>query len=345
MRVVATTVVRESIRGKQKTGYIYDIDWEAGSVTRKLPMPEPLYPESDDNPRGGVRGGRGVAATRHGVVVANYDTLHRYDDDWNVLDVLSHPLFVGLHEIDWDGSHLWATATAIDAVLKVSVDGQVDVAWDPHLQPTARHFGLRSRPHPIDGSLDYRRREAPLVDLCHVNGVTRRGDTTIVNCGLVRKPKPHLARLADRVEDRTRRALGMPGGVPKRRRTGRSVVVQLNGSAEPEVLISLEGHDFPTHNGQLIDDRRIGLNDSTHNTLRVFGVADGREQAAIEVPGAWLRGLEPIDSDRLLVGTAPATVALVDLEAKVVEKCMKLSDDPNEAVHGLAVCPPRDERL
>ena len=29
MRVIATTVVRESIRGKQKTGYIYDIDWDA----------------------------------------------------------------------------------------------------------------------------------------------------------------------------------------------------------------------------------------------------------------------------------------------------------------------------
>src|SRR5207302_154420 len=102
MRVIATTVVRESIRGKQKTGYIYDVDWDTRSVRRRVPVPEPRYPESDDNPRGGVRGGRGVAVIPAGIVVANYDTLHTYDDDWNSLDAFSHPLFVGLHEIDWD---------------------------------------------------------------------------------------------------------------------------------------------------------------------------------------------------------------------------------------------------
>ena len=87
MRVIATTVVRESIRGKQKTGYIYDIDWTAGRVVNKLPVPDPLFPESDDNPRGGVRGGRGVTVTKDGIVVANYDTFYRYSDGWDVLDV------------------------------------------------------------------------------------------------------------------------------------------------------------------------------------------------------------------------------------------------------------------
>ena len=100
----------------------------------------------------------------------------------------SHPLFVGLHEIDWDGKQLWATATAIDAVLKVSLDGDVSVAWDPHAGDDAGRLGLRKRSHALDGSLDYRRRQAPLVDLCHVNGVTRRGGETIVNCGLVGDP-------------------------------------------------------------------------------------------------------------------------------------------------------------
>src|SRR5439155_20728732 len=123
MRLLATTVVRESTRGKQRTGFIYDVDWEARAVTRRLPVPEPNFPESDDNPRGGVRGGRGVAVTREGIVVANYDTLYRYDDDWNVLDSLSHPLFVGMHEIDWDGRHVWIAATGLDAVLKATLDG------------------------------------------------------------------------------------------------------------------------------------------------------------------------------------------------------------------------------
>src|SRR3712207_4273420 len=98
MRVIATTVVRESLRGKQKTGFIYDVDWDDRKVLRRFSVPDPRFRKTDDNPRGGMRGGRGVAVTRHGIVVAIYDTLYRYDDDWQVVDAFSHPLFVGIHE-------------------------------------------------------------------------------------------------------------------------------------------------------------------------------------------------------------------------------------------------------
>ena len=81
MRVVATTVVRESIRGKQRTGNIYDVDWETGVATAAFAVPEPVKPESDLNPRGGSRGGRGAAAIGDTFVVANYDTLLVYDRD------------------------------------------------------------------------------------------------------------------------------------------------------------------------------------------------------------------------------------------------------------------------
>ena len=53
------------------------------------------------------------------------------------------------------------------------------------------------------------------------------------------------------------------------------------------------------------------------------------------IPGTWLRGLEPIGSMRVMVGSAPASLVLVDLEAKKVEASIKLSENPNEAVHGL----------
>src|SRR3954447_17130710 len=201
MRVIATTVVRESIRGKQKTGTIYDVDWDSKKVVRSLPVPDPSFPESDDNPRGGVRGGRGVAPTRHGIVVANYDTLYLYDDEWNVLDSWSHPLFVGTHEIDWDGDHLWMSATAIDAILKVDLQSRsVTTAWDPHGADLAEQFGIRPRPNPMDGSIDYRVRQAPVLDQCHINGVTRFGDATVINCGLVRKTKPMGQRMTERVK-------------------------------------------------------------------------------------------------------------------------------------------------
>ena len=338
MRVIATTVVRESIRGKQRTGYIYDVDWDEQRVVKRIPVPEPQFPETEDNPRGGVRGGRGVAVTRMGIVVANYDTLIVYDDDWSVLDEIGHPLFVGTHEIDWDGHHVWTAATGIDAVLRVSLeDRSVVIAWDPHDPVVAPRFRISARPHPVDGSVDYRKREAPLLDQCHLNGVTRHAGVTVVNCGLIRPAKTRLAKLRGRVESRLRTTVRMP---PRemRRHAGSSAVLRLNGSVDPDVLVRLDGNDFPTHNGQLLDAQHVVVNDSTANRLRVFSLA-GVELASHAIPGRWLRGLEPLPGRRVLLGSAPASLSLLDLDERRILARVSLSEDPNEAVHGLTLCP------
>jgi hypothetical protein len=341
MRLIATTVVRESIRGKQKTGYIYDVDWQ-GRQIRQLPVPDPSYPESDDNPRGGVRGGRGVAVTRHGIVVANYDTLYVYDDDWKILRSFSHPLLVGIHEIDWDGSHIWVAATGIDAVLRATLDGAVEAVWDPHTADGLGRYGLSERPDPLDGTVDYRIRQAPLIDECHLNGVARTNGGFVVNCGLVRKRKP----AAQRVVMRLRRRLRLDRR-SARRNSGSSLVVKLLTDGEMTVLVELKEHDFPTHNGQLLMDGRLVLNDSTQNTLRVFDFDGGapRERLSVPIPGAWLRGLEPVDGSRVVIGSAPASLMLVELETGRIESEVSLSQDPNEAVHGLVLCPPVAERI
>ena len=331
MRVIATTVVRESIKGRQRTGYVYDVDWDARAVTRRLPVPDPSFPESDDNPRGGVRGGRGVAVTRHGIVVANYDTFHLFDDEWGALDSFSGPLFVGMHEIEWDGERLWTTATAIDALLTVGLeDRRTDVAWDPHESELGRRAGLARREHPLDGSVDYRRRGAPLVDRCHLNGVAGRDGALIVNCGLIQPSAGAGARV--------RRLLG------RGRADGRSVVVRLGPEGAAETLLELRDHDLPTHNGQLVGDALVAVNDSTENTFRVFDSATGAKRFDLRVPGSWLRGMEPVDARRVLVGSAPARLVLIDLEERAVTAELPLSDDPNEAVHGLVLCPPANGR-
>jgi hypothetical protein len=345
MRLIATTVVRESLRGKQKTGYIYDVDWPSREIRRRLPVPDPSFPESDDNPRGGVRGGRGVTVTRHGIVVANYDTFYVYDDDWNVLHSFSHSLLVGIHEIDWDGSHIWAAATGIDAVVRATQDGAVEAVWDPHAADALERYGLRARPNPLDGSVDYRVRQAPLIDECHLNGVARTDGGVVVNCGLVRRRKPAAKRMLRRLNRRLRQPEQSSGP----RHSGSSLVIRVQADGEASVLCELKDHDFPTHNGQLLRDGRLILNDSTQNTLRLFDLDAGagapRELLSVRIPGKWLRGLEPVDGTRVLIGSAPARLVLVDVTTGSIESEMPLSEDPNEAVHGLVLCPPVAERI
>ena len=62
------------------------------------------------------------------------------------------------------------------------------------------------------------------------------------------------------------------------------------------------------------------------------------------MPGTWLRGLEPVEGSRVLLGTAPATVVLLDVESGETLGSLKLSDNTNEAIHGLTVCPDPSER-
>ncbi|HEV2590289.1 MAG TPA: hypothetical protein VGU02_00220 [Gaiellaceae bacterium] len=314
MRVVASTVVRESVFGRQATGWIYDVDFDSGRVESRIASPSPVAPSSEANPRGGVRGGRGVAFTPSGVVVAAYDTLVAYDDDWQPAEQMKSPLFAGLHEIDWDGSALWAAATAIDAVLRIEPDGTVTVAWDPHAE-SGRALGLPPRA----GTLSDETTPARL-NHCHVNGVTRRNGALVVHLGLLQRRRT----IKDRAAHRLARA------------TGESCVVRLNGSPTPQVLARLAGGTVPTHNGQFVDDETVAVNDSSCNTLRLYDATSGVEQRSFPMPGQWLRGLEPLGDGRALLGTAPAAIHLVDLGSGRIERTVTLSDDPNEAVHGLA---------
>jgi hypothetical protein len=154
-----------------------------------------------------------------------------------------------------------------------------------------------------------------------------------------------VTRFAKRVLARARRALPLeerPRTTP--RYHAPSMVVRVDGAGRTDVLLTLPPGGHPTHNGRLLDDGRLAVNHSTSNHLRLFRVSDGEETASIHVEGTWLRGLEPISRSRALVGTAPAAIALVDVENGVVERRLQLSDDPNEAVHGLAVCPEPGER-
>jgi hypothetical protein len=333
VRIVASTVVREAVKGKQSSGYVYDVDWGARQVVRRLAVPEPSFPQSDDNPRGGVRGGRGVAATPRGIAVANYDTICFFDDDWSLVETISHPLFIGMHELDWDGSHLWVSSTRIDALIKVSLEGHAELGWDPHSSPFRERFGLRARPDAVDGSVDYRV-GGTRIDECHLNGVAFRDGALIVNCGL-------LVNGGSGTWSPRRALRKLRGGGKSAQKPHRAAVVRLNGNGSEEILLDLANGRFPTHNGQLIDETRIAVNDSAHNVLRLFALEDGRELKAIEVPGTWLRGLEPLDARTVLVGTAPAAISLVNLEDGTIEASVPLSEDPREAVHGLAVCPPQ----
>jgi hypothetical protein len=108
-------------------------------------------------------------------------------------------------------------------------------------------------------------------------------------------------------------------------------------SGDTTELVRLDHHEKPTHNGRMLESGRVLLNDSTTNRIRVF--ENGREVTSIHVAGTWLRGMVVLDDSRVLVGTAPASVVLIDLDAGTELQRVTLSENRLEALHGLTLAP------
>ncbi len=161
-------------------GELVRLDWDTKRVVAKVPV-FPSDPEVVDlNPRGGTRGGRGVAIVDDRVLVNSYHSIIIHGRDLDERRRITHPLMAGLHELaDPGDGTLWVAATAIDAALRVDLGtGEiVDSRW-----PRA-DSGLRSRLQiedlPIDRTAD-QRHESQLgphrgdLGHLHLNAITFR---------------------------------------------------------------------------------------------------------------------------------------------------------------------------
>jgi len=342
MKLVATTVIRNSVVGQEATGQILEIDWDSGTVERSIPVPLPMHPSSNSNPRGGLRGGRGVKFWKGLCYVANYDTVYVYDRTWNKVAEVSHPLATDIHEIDIDEEGLWLSCSRYDLIIKLSFSSELLAHWHISDAPALMRK-LKIEVAPLDLDHDYRKHLPGGLDRTHLNCVRRQPDgSLIVHLGYVH-PEDVLHRGLNRL-------LPLPGFEayrmgPLRRgfyewiHGSASYVVRLSGAAlsQTEVLARYPALR-PNHNGHLLDDGRVVVA-SERKELVVSESGTGRTLHRIPLSAKWVRGLTQIGPEQLLVGIAPCAVLEVDLAKGGVSRHVSLSDHPDEALHGLAVAP------
>lgn len=152
MRLVVTTIVRDA--SVQDHGYVYLVDWESKKVVSRF-QPPVVLPDRMI-PRGGSRGFKGVTFLGDTCYIAYFNCILAYDRQWNLIDTISHPLFASLHEIDSDGEHLWVTSTGIDAVLKMTPDGEIVEEHFLGELPEEARLQLGITPRYVDRDGDYR---------------------------------------------------------------------------------------------------------------------------------------------------------------------------------------------
>ncbi len=359
MRVIATTALRRTVIGREPTGRIFDLDFEGRRIGKVMPVPDPVDPFSYPNPRGGPRGGRGARVHDGTIYITSYDTIYKYDMKWRPKGTISHPLGSDLHEIWVDDGGIWASASGIDSVLRFDHEGNVTRRWCFRDDPALMREVPFDLPPIDDLTPDYRRFRDNRHDCGHLNSVIPEGDHLIVTLGFLKdkyapktKKKSKKAPAGDEGKSGIRalyRSMYNKYLHEKLYRSRRYRKFRMKGLSTECVILRVDPVKWrseilfrspsvmPDHNGVPWDGRTVLLNKTSLMELYVIDRATGVPRKRVPLPGTHLRGLARVDKDRVLVGTSPAALHLVDIRKGKVLETMPLTDYRREAIHGLCI--------
>lgn len=348
-----TSVIRGAALG-ETSGTVGILDLERREVVSRSPVPESGRRAADVNPRGGVRGARGVAATGDRLVVANSDRLLVFDRLWRLVAELSHAWLGGIHDVAADADGVWVTCTNADLVAHVGWDGEMRHRWswrdDTELAARLGH----PSPPPFRPELDYR---DPLTlqggahNVAHLNGVSREAGSLLLSLGRILPAREVARRRVKAAAGRVAARLGFARGdrVPRSLTPVSAVdgsafaIVELpdDRSAGARLLLHERPVSVPNHN-VLRSDGTLVYNDSNTDRVLAWDEETRRLRSSVPLPGErpFARGLARLDNGLYVVGSQrPARLHLVDLEAQKVVESVELGGDPREAVYAVCIVP------
>jgi hypothetical protein len=340
------------------SGFFRVVDLETGETLITEPVPESPWRSVDPNPRGGLRGAKGISVCGDRMIVGNSDTIFVLDPQWRITSSFTHPFTGSLHDVLAEEDAIWITCTNGDLLLKVDWEGNELARWSWRTDANLlRTFGFRSLP-PFDPSIDYRDPiglQGGVHNVVHLNGVDRSDDGLLLSFGRVLSPaevrRRRFRAIAGRAAARfgkTRPFPTKPVPVPTTFLPGSSsaVVLLRDLDAPAEVLVHVRDVVVPNHNVLAVGELVVYA-DSNGSRLVAVDRATGEERASVTVPGepAFARGLARLDGDVYLVGSQrPLAVHAVDLARGEVVRTYELEGGETETVYAVALAPPNFAR-
>ncbi len=345
------------------SGFFRVVDLDSGETLVEEPVPESPWRSVDPNPRGGLRGAKGISVCGDRMIVANSDTVFVLDPQWRIAGSFSHPFMGSIHDVLAEEDAVWVTCTNGDLLLKVDWAGNELDRWSWRTNDgLLRAFGFRSLP-PFDPRVDYRdptTLQGGVHNVVHLNAVERTADGLLLGFGRVLGPAEVRRRRIRAVPGRIAARLGVtrplpvkPVPVPTTFLPGSSsalVLLRDQGaplsSAAAEVLLHVRQVVVPNHNAAADGDRLVYA-DSNGSRVVAVDRDGGGEVAAVDVPGepAFARGLARLGDDLYLVGSQrPLAIHAVDLAQGRVAESYGLGGGETETVYAVALVPPQFTR-
>jgi hypothetical protein len=319
------------------SGNLRVFDLERGCLTFRVPVPESRWRAEDPNPRGGTRGGRGVAVHGDRFVLGTHEDVTIVDTSWSPVHRFTHPILSSIHDVVADVRGMWVSCTRGDSVALFDWDGALVDWWSLGVdKKLAKALNLHLV-RPFDPKADYR---DPRIDLLGwstvgLNGLGRGESGFLVSLGRIadrrkrvrmpfrRQPLPDPASFA---------IVALP---PDGRLRDATASILLHRVDQPV--------DAPNHNAGEEGDLLL-YNDSNRNAFVVWDRAAGREARSVPVPGdpPFARGLLRLSPGRWLIGSQkPLALYEIDVEAGEIVATYDLEGGEEETVYAICELPDR----
>jgi len=232
-RLLVTSIVRHADL-RQASGFASVLELDSGRILMRSPVPESTRRARDPNPRGGLRGARGIAFCGNKLALANTERVLIFDSNWRLKNEITHPLMAGIHDLLADPEGIWVTCTSADLLVRVSWEGDLVSVWEWRADARLRtQLGFKQLAR-VNRGIDFRdpesSRSAPR-NLAHLNSIHHSGDRILVSLGRVIPPHSYkrlvlagwMGRISQHMGVRrpsTPKSGSQPGGIPVKLQPG-----------------------------------------------------------------------------------------------------------------------------
>jgi hypothetical protein len=363
--LLVTTTHRES-PADSPSGYVYTFDLERQQVTQRTPIINPPWLGVDPNPRGGLRGAKGIACRQESLFLANYGAVFHFNRDWQLLGVIQHPSCAGIHDIIIHHDSLWVTSSRNDLLFEFDFSGNLRRFINLRTLEPLRRLLRRRHPNRLtnlqirSGAIDFhdpRSHRYTHYDGLHVNSLGFLPDgSMLIQLGMIFSstrsvllPLQAWLRRAgfwdplisvNRLLRRQLRLSPQPHTeILVHLDTGRAALLQLGPQGHCSIPLVLSHVQVPLHSLSVQDDGTLYFNDTSSSDVVHFDLCQRQTLARIPVPGKFLRGFLRLDNTRAVVGTQNS-LCVVNLREKQVLGRAEISKNISEAIYDIKVLPP-----
>ncbi|MFZ5881204.1 MAG: hypothetical protein ACOY0R_17700 [Chloroflexota bacterium] len=363
-RILVSTNHRE-VFNDATSGWLYVVDVEERRILKKSAGVEAPYRAHDTNPRGGMRGIRGLGFQNGELALANYSSILFFDHRWNLLRVFTHPSIAAIHEIFYAADGVWVTSTANDVLARFDLDGKVDTLVYMRTQKELmRKLGgpLKQVVRPRDlaaGKKDFRIRtyfNLDVYDRVHLNSICQLSDGRFLMSlgllvgdyfGFLMNVKTLMLKLKiwdfflglnRALRSLLRRDRQMLSELVVQPAKGKSAVVSLDAAGKWQTHLVLQTAHNPSHSVRMLSDGTAAYLNTSHGEVIHFRL-DGTILSTTKISEKFLRGLLELPDGRLALGSSNH-VLIFDLGTRAIVDRIELSSEPLNSVFDIQIMPP-----